>query len=133
MFVADLLIAFVVTVIMMVFLMFVFRMEGPTSRRLLVALAIFLAAWVGGLWLVPFGPTVRGAYWAPFLAVGVVFGLIWLAIAPWPRREGIRSPRPPRDTGPAPEEPEEVVAVSGFFWLVIVVFAVLIAVGYLRG
>ncbi len=131
MFLADALIALAVAIFVMLVLMFLFRLEGPRSRMLLVALAVFLAAWVGGLWLTPFGPTIRGAYWAPFLAVGLVFALIWLAIAPWPRRGGPRRPPPPEAPSGEPTTLAEEVAISGFFWLLILVLCGLIVVGYL--
>lgn len=131
MFIADLLIAFVVMVIVMVALLFLFRFQGSASRIALVAIAVFLAAWVGGLWVAPFGPTVQGAYWAPFLAAGVVFALIWLAMSPWPGRRSVR-PNPPDEPPYAPEGAAAAAAISGFFWLMIVAFAILIAVGYLR-
>jgi len=127
----DVLIALAVSAVVMVALMFLFRLHGPASRMSLVAFAVFLATWVGGLWLTPFGPTIRGAYWAPFLAVGLVFALIWVAISPWPGRRGLRRPVP---TGSGTEQaaPEEAT-ISGFFWLLIVVLGALIVVGYLNG
>ncbi len=133
MLVTDLLIAFVVMVIIMAVLLFVSRLQGPAPRLVLVALAVFLAAWVGGLWVVPFGPTVQQAYWAPFLATGVVFALIWLAVSPWPARGGPRGVHS-RSGQPYPaEDTAEVAVISGFFWLMLVALGVLIAAGYLRG
>ena len=130
---ADVLIALAVSAVVMVALMFLFRLHGPASRMFLVAFAVFLAAWVGGLWLTPFGPTIRGAYWVPFLAVGFVFALIWIAISPWPGRRGRRRPMPAKSEIREPTTTPEEATISGFFWLLIVVLGALIVVGYLNG
>jgi hypothetical protein len=37
---------------------------------------LLLAAWAGGLWISPFGPTFRGVSWAPILMAGLVAGIL---------------------------------------------------------
>ena len=83
--------------------------------------------WAGGAWLTPFGPALFGAHWAPFVVVGVVFGLVLAATG--------AAQRPPR-TGRENQAQQEVDtqvdfaarSIFGvFFWiLVAVVFSALL-------
>jgi hypothetical protein len=128
---ADLLIALAVTVVVMLVLMVLFGWGRRDSRTLLIALAVFLAAWVGGLWLAPFGPSVSGSYWAPFLAAAVLFTLIWLAVAPWPvwGRQRRAPDTPPSE---APLTADALLVVGGFYWTLLAVLVALIVIAYVR-
>lgn len=41
---------------------------------------IFLFTWAGGIWLVPFGPTLRGVHFLPFFAASL-FGALLLSVS----------------------------------------------------
>ncbi|MFW6163994.1 MAG: hypothetical protein ACODAJ_14605, partial [Planctomycetota bacterium] len=56
------------------------RVEAPWAAALFVFLVLFLAAWAGGVWLMPFGPVLWGSRWLPFVLVGLVVALILLAV-----------------------------------------------------
>lgn len=43
---------------------------------------IFLCAWAGGVWLRPFGPTLIGVFWMPFMLAGLTIAAIVLFVAP---------------------------------------------------
>lgn len=38
--------------------------------------------WAGGIWLKPFGPTLFGIQWMPFLVIGIAFSLIVAFFSP---------------------------------------------------
>ena len=56
--------------------------RGPWASSPLFFLLIFLAAWAGGVWITPVGPSVWGLYWLPFLVVAVLFALLLAAVTP---------------------------------------------------
>lgn len=45
-------------------------------------LLVFVAAWLGGIWVVPVGPRAWGVNWLPFLATGLLFALLLAVNAP---------------------------------------------------
>jgi hypothetical protein len=76
----------------------------------------FLITWAGGIWLTPFGPSIKGFYWLPFLVVGILIAL-FLAAA-------VTSYRPRSKKGQIQErevmrlDPEAVF--GSFFWALII-------------
>ena len=50
-------------------------------------LIVFLGTWVGGIWIMPLGPTIGGVFWLPFFFTGLILSLLLLAVLP---------PGPPR-------------------------------------
>jgi peptidoglycan/LPS O-acetylase OafA/YrhL len=98
-----------------------------SKRRVFVFFTVvFLAAWAGGIWVTPAGPSFLGIYWLSFLIVGLIFALLFETIAvlsrpqKWPEEEQKR-------------EAEEVEAeLSVFFFILFVAFVTLIVLGYLH-
>ena len=86
---------------------------------------LFLTAWAGGIWLHPVGPTIWGAAWMPFVAVGFVVALLVAAISP---------NRRPRTVVQAEEsaEAKEVVntTVTAFLWIFAVCLVAAITLHY---
>lgn len=68
-----------------------FKRPGPWSRGIVFFLVVFLAAWVGGIWIAPFGPTLFGGYWLPFLLAGLFMALVLAAVMPKSEK-----PKPPK-------------------------------------
>ena len=104
-----------------------FRRPGPWARGIVFFLVVFLAAWVGGVWIAPFGPALFGSYWLPFLLAGLFMALILAAAMP--RSE---KPKPPKGM----EEPvtrENYVPAARFdifFYILIGGMLVAIVLGY---
>ena len=81
-FLIDFLFAAVFAVLLTLIFSTLFRRKGPWSRGLVFFLIVFLAAWAGGVWLLPFGPTLFGVTWLPFLIAGLFVALILAAALP---------------------------------------------------
>jgi len=117
MFIADLLTAFVLTIIIMV-PFYLMRRVGPWEGWIWFALLLFLFTWAGGAWVRPYGPVSPGYAWLPFLFFGLFFVLLLAAAvpprSPRNRKEAVRQAR-------AENEAEEVTAVALgiFFWILL--------------
>jgi hypothetical protein len=121
MFFIDLLLALVIAVIVGLILTRGFRRSGPWTGVAGFFLLLFLATWAAGVWLVPFGPVMFGAYVLPFLFGALIVGLLLAAVSP------------PGPTGPEPLEEGQAAALglSMFFWALIIALVVVILVAYL--
>ncbi|MFP4528209.1 MAG: hypothetical protein ACLFQX_06640 [Candidatus Kapaibacterium sp.] len=87
---------------------------------------IFLAAWAGGLWLRPVGPEWFGVFWIPFIAVGLLFALLLLALLPPRYRRGL-----PREESAETEAEKTGESLLGiFFWIFIIAMIIAIIAGY---
>lgn len=98
MFFIDLLFALVIALLLTAVFAAGFRRRGPWGIWWIFLLVIFLAAWAGGVWMTPFGPTLFDVYWLPFVFVGLVAALLLAAAAPPTTR------RTYSETTPAPSE-----------------------------
>jgi hypothetical protein len=126
MFISDLLVALVTATV------FVAVLGGgvrrlPLGRVLLGMYAVlFLVTWAGGIWLTPPAAGAAVGPLLPFLVVGLVIALIMTALIPR---------HPPRTRGEAlrrDDAKREIGSfVNLFFWLVVLVLVVVIALRYL--
>lgn len=85
MFAVHLFFAFLVALVFTAILLAIGRggyERGGWTTALILFGVLFLTTWAGGIWLHPVGPTIWGAAWMPFLAVGFVIALLVAAIAP---------------------------------------------------
>jgi hypothetical protein len=104
------------------------RRAGPWEGWWWFFLVVLLGGWVAALWAEPVGPPMWGVAWLPILWLALLFALLLAAAAP---------PRPPAGTPPPRSEDEAaaataMVALSGFFWVLVIGMAIAILVGYLR-
>lgn len=84
---------------------------------------VLLAAWAGGVWLPPVGPSMFGIAWMPFLFVGLVIGLL---LAPSVRRGA-------RAAGQQARGDEKVAMETSFsvlIWVLMIGLAVAILLAY---
>jgi len=85
---------------------------------------VLLAAWAGGVWLPPVGPSFLGVYWMPFLFIGLVIALLF---APMVRRGASAQERADRGRGP-----EALATVlSMLVWILMTGLAVVILLAYI--
>lgn len=130
MFIADLLTALIIATLIMLPLYILGRI-GPWSGWLWFALVLFLFTWAGGVWVGPYGPTVRGFSWLPFLCFGLIFAFLMAAAVP---------PRPPRTRREAIEQAQAkreaetmtAIALGFFFWILLAGLIVALVVHYLK-
>jgi hypothetical protein len=102
-----------------------FGRTGPWASIPVFFALIFLAAWVGGVWLAPLGPAIFGVYWIPYLIFGLIVALV-LAAAAQPVRTIAG-----QQTGEGEEEQPTRRVFDGFFFILVAVLVIAIVVGYL--
>ena len=119
----DLLFAFIVAFLLTAIFTSGFRRSGPWSAVWILFVIIFLAAWAGGLWITPIGPSIYEVYFIPFLFVGLIFALLLAALSP---------PKPPETSEEAiKQERTEKYALNIFLWIFLIVLSIAIIIGYL--
>lgn len=104
---------------------------SATAAFLFFFLILFFATWAGGVWLTPFGPTVWGGYWLPFVLIGLFVALLLAAAAEPTRGDSIR-----RRTAPVQEAEAETVAVTMFgmlFWILMIGLVAAVIARYVFG
>ena len=119
MFLVYLLFALLVSVLLTAIFLLGLGRKQTWRSFLIFYLLVFLAAWAGGLWVTPVGPSVWGVYWVPFLFAGLLFALLLAATAP------SRRPRSLREAAEQARQEEQVERAVG--WLLWVLVAALVA------
>lgn len=91
-------------------------------------LIVFLGTWVGGVWMVPIGPTIWNVYWMPFFFAGLIFALLLAAALPM---GSFRF----RSYNKKQLEKEKVAkaVLRSFFWVLIISLIVGIFIHYILG
>jgi hypothetical protein len=105
-----------------------FNNRGPWGIFWTFFLVIFLAALAGQLWIKPIGPVYWGIAWVPLFAVGLLFAFLLAASV------AVSAPKELRKEGEEVKRGEATVAaaVGAFFWLMVIILVLAIAVGYYR-
>ncbi len=122
MFIWDILFALAIAFIVWLIFAVGFRRPGPWSGFWAFFMILFLAAWAGGLWIMPLGPTLMGVYWLPFVFMALLFALLLAAVVPEPR---------PRNRQEARAEREAEAALGAFFWVLMIILLFAIVAGYI--
>ncbi len=133
MFFLEFLIAFIFALLLSALFIKVLRKSGPRTGYFWFFLVILLATWAGGIWLSPFGPSIRGVYWLPFLLVGLAMSVVITALAPR------RKPRNRDETLAMLDQIEEekefekvaILSMNLFFRSVVALLIVAIIIRYL--
>jgi len=133
MFLRHLLIALAVAFFMSALFIMATRRYGRRKGFFWLFLIIFTATWAGGIWIIPFGPTLMGVPWLVFLLVGLIFVLIFALLL---------HQKPPKNRQETLEMLEEIeeeenleqvayITLSLFFWVVLCILIVAIIIRYL--
>lgn len=133
---AELLAAFLIALVFSFILVALFGRDRTTGGAwpffLFFFLILMLAVWAGGRWVVPFGPVAWGIAWLPLLFVGFFVALLIAAVLASEGR--VRRRVPPSETATTRAETEAPAtsraALGGFFWLLLLVLAIVILIGY---
>jgi len=128
MIVPHLIFALLMALVLSVLFATVFRRTGPWASVPLFFVIVFMASWAGGIWLTPFGPSLWGTYWLPFLMVGLVFALFLAAIPPG-KEEGTTVELVNQKKERARRK--RALALSIFLWVFLGLLATVIIVRYL--
>lgn len=129
MFLLDLVFALVIAFLLTLVFAVAFRRTGPWASLLVFFLIVFLAAWAGGIWIMPVGNTIFGIYWFPFFLVGLIFALVLAAAAAVSERPSAAEVR-----GEPPVREERVTgrrSLDVFFWAFILILLLAIVLGYI--
>ena len=123
----DILIALGTAFALTVFFSLMFRRRGPWASFPIFFVVLFLVTWAGGAWVTPIGPTIGGAYWLPFLIVGLIFAILLIAASPpLPASEE-------QSLGLSMTEEQKIgaaVAVETFFWILVIGLITVIILRY---
>lgn len=126
MFILDLLFALSIALILTLVFFGVFRNRAPWIYFVAFFVIVFLASWAGGLWIIPFGPTMFSVTWLPFSLAGLFFALLLV---------GAAANRPTTYQHETVEQRETKGAVSLIFiisfWILVIGLVVAIILGYL--
>ena len=82
MFIAELLFALFFGLIIVGIISTALGTKGPWDNFLWFFLVVGLFAWVGGVWLRPFGPAWMGIGWFPMIFVGFMVAMLLTAASP---------------------------------------------------
>lgn len=127
MFLTDLLVALAVGVLLTALFVAVLGTRGPWGVWWVFLLVVLLAAWVGGAWVRPWGPTMYDIHWVPFLFFGLIFALLLAAVIP--SAEPARTPAEARERAQA--RAAAATTFSVFFWMLIIALMIGIVVAYI--
>jgi len=127
MFFVEFIIAFSIAIIFVVVLRSMFGRRAPFGSFWILLLFLFLVTWAGGVWLVPFGPTLFDVAWLPFLVVGIFIAIVLATTVP-------PEPARPMTVEQARDEGATASALAGltiFFWITILFMMIAILLAYL--
>jgi hypothetical protein len=100
------------------------------SRKKIVVIfvIVLLASWAGGVWINPIGPAFLGIYWISFFMVALILALILETISALHA-----SPSDIDEKETIKEEENLEVLISSSFLILLVVFVMVIIIGYIKG
>jgi hypothetical protein len=114
MFIPHLLIALVSGLLIVWIVFIAFGTKGPWGSFLWFFMVVFLFAWAGGVWLTPFGPTLRGIGWLPIIFMGILAALLLTAASPRTSRKRVAAQEK------AETDAERTAVVDAIFWVLII-------------
>jgi len=106
--------------------------DSVATSVLFFFLILFFATWAGGVWIRPFGPSMWGAYWLPFVLVGVFVAMLLAAATEPARRDRARQ----HIEAPTETPVGTAVAMTAFgmfFWSLIIGLLVAVIARYTVG
>ena len=129
----ELLSALIVALILSASFAFVIRRRGSRKGFFWFFLLIFLATWAVGIWIKPFGPSLGGIYWMPFLIIGMLIVLFVAVITPLPPPKGRHETLDMLDQIEKDREVKQFayISLNVSFWILLFVLIILILVRYL--
>ena len=126
----EFLVAFLVALILST--LFVLTTEKGIKKKnpVWLFLFIFLMTWSGGIWLIPIGPMIYGVRWLPFVLVGVIAVLLFVALSHNRLPKGRRETLEMLDRIKQEKEQITYVTLSLFFWVLLLGLIAAIVIHY---
>lgn len=118
----DLFLAILMAVAIGLLFYFAFRVTGPWGTLWSFLLILILAALASEIWITPVGPVFYDFAWLPTFFVILIFALLISAAAP-PRSDEVTK------TDKKINTEFRVAALSGFFWILILVLVLAVILG----
>lgn len=110
---------------------FGFKKTGPWGSFWTFFLVLWLGIWAADVWIDPIGPIYWGVAWLDFFVVGILFAVLLVAAMPPARYDRDQTSIYPDEKSPhnVKDQDRETAAIGAFFWVLLVLFVVVIAVG----
>lgn len=133
--------ALLIAILLSVIFYYAFNIRGPWGSFWTFFLVLLLTIWAASLWVDPVGPIFWGIAWIPLFFVGLLFALL-LAAIPTDydrppnkldnRTSGIRGRKEPspEDIAESREASRTAAAVSGLFWIFLLILLIVVIAGY---
>lgn len=107
------------------------KKTGPWGSFWTFLLVLFLGISLTAIWLVPVGPVWYGAAWFDLFVVGLLLALLLAAATPT-TNEQRRAAFEQSDVVDEKARGDSAIALGGFFWLMIILFVIIIGIGFTR-
>jgi len=127
MFYADLIAAFVITLVLSLIFGLGLRILRIRTTIWAFFLLLFFATWAGGMWMLPVGPPLWGVSWMSFVVVGVVVALIisvFITSRPPLRRRS-------QEEAEVRDRAEVLNLFNRYYWVLMALLGGAIVLGYL--
>lgn len=136
MFLIELVTAIIIALFFSMVLVFALGWERPGQTGIFPTILylffiIFLFTWAGGIWLTPMGPRTWNVQWLPFFIVGFIITLMLITLVPPKKRRDDSNIRLARRNREQRINQETARALNIFFWILMIILLVTIAVRYL--
>jgi MFS family permease len=122
---------FLMALIIALFFTIVLTVSGKKYRswkRIIVIFLIMLfASWAGGVWITPVGPAFLGIYWLSFFIVALILALTLETIS---ALHATPSDIDKKETRKKEEALEVLISTS--FLILLIVFMIVITIGYIK-
>jgi hypothetical protein len=127
MFLTDLVLVLVISIILTGAFAIGFRKQGFRFGIIFFFLLLFLSTWAGGIWVPSVGPSILSVNFFSFLIVGFIVAMLLTAVLPPGDSEHIIKEK----KGEVRVESCKIVTVDLLFLMLVVILTVLILVAYL--
>lgn len=107
------------------------KKTGPWGSLWTFLLVLFLGIFMAAIWIVPIGPIWYGAAWFDLFIIGILLALVLAAATPT-SNEQRRAAFKQSDVVDEKARGDSAIALGGFFWLMIILFVIIIGIGFVR-
>ena len=113
--------------------LFVFHSRGPWGNYWSSFLIMFLGIWAAQVWIEPMGPVYAGVAWLPLLLAGIYLSVLLIPVGSIPQDEPEQQNIAlQKQQAKQRKEDWTFGVLNASFWLLLLVFVLIVALGYLR-